>query len=131
MSKALYYILYAFTWTVSLLPFWVLYRISDITYLLLFYMIHYRKRTVMRNLKKSFPEKTQEETHILAKKFYRHFCDFMFESIKCISMSVKQHDKRYRYMNLELIHDLGRKNRSIHDSIIRLLRKKKKRKGKI
>jgi KDO2-lipid IV(A) lauroyltransferase len=113
MSKVLFYILYAFTWVVSLIPFWILYRISDLTYLVLFYLIHYRKRTVLRNLKKSFPGKDQDEINLLAKRFYRHFCDFMVESIKGFTIPASRLDKRYRYVNLDVIHELGRKNRSI------------------
>ncbi|MBN1159229.1 MAG: lysophospholipid acyltransferase family protein [Bacteroidales bacterium] len=113
MSKIPYYLLYAFTWTVSLIPFPVLYCISDVLYLIIFYLIRYRKRTVIVNLRKSFPEKSDPEILAIARSFYRHFCDFLLESIKGMTIPVNKLDKRYRFLNLELIHELERQNKSI------------------
>ncbi|MBN2480310.1 MAG: lysophospholipid acyltransferase family protein [Bacteroidales bacterium] len=113
MSGIIYYILYGFTWIVSLIPFGILYRISDMLYLLMFHLIHYRKRTVFSNLRKSFPEKSDQEILDLAKQFYRHFSDFLLESIKGMSITVSSLDKRYCFVNLELIRELEIQNRNI------------------
>lgn len=113
MSGLLYFILYAFTWITSLMPFWVLYRLSDVLYVMMFYLIRYRKKTVIRNLKKTFPEKTDDEINTIARGFYRHFCDFLLESIKGISIPLRNLNKRYRFLDLELIHELQRQNKNI------------------
>ena len=90
----------------------MLYRISDILYLITFYLVRYRKETVYRNLKNSFPEKTKEEIDRLAKAFFRHFCDILLESIKGIRISVDQLDKRMKCINPEVFAELAAENRS-------------------
>lgn len=107
MTSLGYYLLFGFTWLISLIPFWLLYRISDILYLIIYYIVGYRKKIVFSNLRRSFPEKDKKEIDRIAKKFYRHFCDFLVEFIKNFSIPLKQHEKRFKYQNLELIHQLG------------------------
>jgi KDO2-lipid IV(A) lauroyltransferase len=72
---------------VSLLPFPVLHFISDFTFVMVYYGIGYRKKTVRENLIRSFPEKEMSEIISIEKKFYRNFCDLMFETFKTSSMS--------------------------------------------
>lgn len=78
----------------SVLPFWVLYRISSFFYLLVFYVIGYRKKVVIENLRKSFPEKSDREIEIITKQFYLHFCDVIFETVKLLTISKKEFKKR-------------------------------------
>jgi KDO2-lipid IV(A) lauroyltransferase len=101
-----YYLLFGFTWLISLIPFWLIYRISDLLYFVNFYLIRYRKNVVYKNLRLSFPEKDEKEIDRIARAFYRHFGDFLVESIKCISMTKRQHAKRFRFPNIELIRQL-------------------------
>lgn len=79
---------------ISLLPFWLLYRISDFLFLLLFYVLSYRKKVVFENLRNSFPEKSEEELANIARKFYRYLPDIFVEAIKMKSMSAEQVKKR-------------------------------------
>ena len=44
---------------ISLLPFPLLYALSDLLCVLLYYVVGYRKKVVMENLKNSFPEKVE------------------------------------------------------------------------
>lgn len=83
----MYYILYGFLYLISLLPFFIIYRISDAVYLLLYYITGYRKKVVMDNLAIAFPEKTIEERAAIAKQFYKNLADTFLESIKLLSMS--------------------------------------------
>ena len=94
-------ILSAIIWTLSLLPFWVLYRISDILYVLIFYVIGYRKKIVYTNLRNSFPEKSDQEIRHIAKKFYRYLPDIVVESIKMRTISKKQVKERIELLNEE------------------------------
>jgi KDO2-lipid IV(A) lauroyltransferase len=112
MTSLPYYLLFGITWLISLLPFWVLYRLSDLLFFISYYTLGYRKSTVISNLRSSFPEKDNKEVIILTKAFYRHFCDFMVEYIKCISMSVSTLQKRFAYCNMELIQDLEQSNKN-------------------
>jgi len=107
-----YYLLFGFAWLLSLIPFWLLYRISDLLYIINFYLVGYRKKIVYKNLKSSFPEKSTEEIDLIARAFYRHFSDFLVESVKSLSMPRKQYDRRFRFMNLEVIRQLESDSRS-------------------
>lgn len=87
----------------SLLPFGVLYVISDILYLLLYYVAGYRKKVVVNNIKNSFPGLSMHEQNKIAKKFYRHLCDLIVESIKIFTISENEIHKRMVCKNPEMI----------------------------
>ncbi len=65
------------------------------------------------NLRNSFPEKSEEEIKQISKRFYKHFCDITFESIKALSMDRKAIDKRFRITNPEMLAKYHKENRSI------------------
>jgi len=90
----MYYILFPFLYLVSLLPFRVLYSISDFIAFLLHRVFRYRKQVVLGNLRIAFPEKTEDERKKIAGKFYQYFTDTFIECIKCISISNKELEKR-------------------------------------
>ncbi len=83
-----------FIYLLSLLPFWVLYVLSDLGYVLLYHIIGYRKAVVFKNLKNAFPEKSEEERLRIARKFYRFLPDLLVEAIKMRSISPAQVEKR-------------------------------------
>jgi len=109
-SVSIYYCLII---PLSLLPFPVLHRISDLLYYLIFYLIGYRKRVVFTNLKNSFPEKTASEITDLAKSFYRYLCDLIVESIKLFSISKDDVVARSKFVNPELLDAFFEQGRSI------------------
>lgn len=49
----------------------------------------------MKNLLQAFPEKSDDERIWIAKEFYRNLSDMMVESVKMISISPKNLDKRF------------------------------------
>lgn len=109
----MYYIVYGFLYTISLLPFPVLYLISDFAWFLLYRVFKYRRDIILSNLAIAFPEKTQEERNAIAREFYRNFTDTFIESIKMISISRKQILKRSR-CDFEYINELIDKGRNVH-----------------
>jgi Kdo2-lipid IVA lauroyltransferase/acyltransferase len=108
----MYYLVYGLLYIFSLLPFRVLYFISDGIYLILYYLIGYRKKVVMDNLNIAFPEKPESEKIIIAKKFYKNFVDTFIEIIKAISLSDKEFDKRCTG-NFDLINEVAKSGRNI------------------
>mgnify|MGYP006406595069 FL=1 len=82
MQLVIYLLVYPLLWMISILPFPIFYKISDGVYLLLYYVIGYRKKMVLANLKRCFPEKSEEELLLIRKKFYKHMCDLFLEMIK-------------------------------------------------
>ena len=51
---------FALLGAVAHLPFWFLYGVADILFVLAYYIVRYRRRLVARNLAESFPEKTPQ-----------------------------------------------------------------------
>jgi len=113
MQKLVYYIVYPFIWILSKAPFFVLYAISDFIYFLLFYIIGYRKKLVLNNLRLSFPEKSNKEIFKIRRKFYAHFVDIFMEMIKTFTISEKELAKHYKFENISVIDDLYNKNKSV------------------
>ncbi|MBK7680197.1 MAG: lipid A biosynthesis acyltransferase [Chitinophagaceae bacterium] len=109
----MYYVVYGFLWLVSLLPFRVLYFLSDCMYGLMFYVFKYRKEVVLSNLAIAFPEKSEQERRDIAKKFYHNFLDAFVESIKFISISKLQIQKRST-CDFDLINQLSAKGYDVH-----------------
>jgi KDO2-lipid IV(A) lauroyltransferase len=90
----MYYLIYGPLYLLSLLPFFILYAISDFAFFLLYHVAGYRKKIVLHNLDIAFPEKTAAEKKQIAWKFYKHLTDTFIETIKLLSISDKQFDKR-------------------------------------
>lgn len=84
------------------MPFWVLRIKSSFFYLILYYVIGYRKNVVLNNLKNSFPEKSNQEIKKISKEFYLHFCDVIFETVKLLTIS-KSAFKKHCYVDDESI----------------------------
>lgn len=113
MQFLAYIIIYPFLWMISILPFKVLYFISDILYVFLYEIFGYRKKTVKENLKLVFPDKTDKEIQHITSHFYHHLCDMILESIKSMTISESEMNKRFKFTNIDVINTLGEKNRSI------------------
>lgn len=113
MNFLIYTITYPFIWALSRLPMRVLYIFSDFFFLILYYIIGYRKKVVIKNLKTAFPEKSEAEINRISKKFFKHFVDILFESVKSFAISKKELQKRYKYTNPELINKYAEQGRSV------------------
>jgi len=113
MNLLVYLLVYPLIWFISILPFRILYYISDFFYLLTYYVIGYRKKIVLSNLKLAFPEKKEKELLKIRKKFYKHFVDIFMEMIKTFTISKKELDKHYTYTNIELIKELKKDGKSV------------------
>lgn len=87
INKLLYYIYFSLFYLISLLPFSVLYLLSDFLYIIIYKFFGYRKKVVFENLKNAFPEKTNTEINLIASKYYHHLCDLLVEMIKLCSIS--------------------------------------------
>ncbi len=66
----------------------------------------------MNNLLIAFPEKTEKERIRIAKDFYRNFIDTFIETIKLISVTKKQLEKRVS-INAEVLNDIFPSGQSI------------------
>lgn len=101
MMNVFYYIVYGFFYVVSLLPFRLLYVLSDLFYLIVYHIVGYRRDIVRRNIESSFPGKSAEECRKIEKGFYHFLCDYFVETIKLLSISKKSMLKHIEFRNVE------------------------------
>lgn len=99
-------LLYAVAYLHALLPFRVLYILSDILCFFAYYVVGYRRKIVRKNLRNAFPEKSVKSIKKIEKKFYRHLCDYFVETIKTLRMSDEEVSKRMKFENPEMIERL-------------------------
>jgi KDO2-lipid IV(A) lauroyltransferase len=110
-EKIKYRLLYGAAYTLSLLPWRVLYLLSDVFFVLVFYVVKYRRKLVRKNLTDSFPEKDGAEIAAIERQFYHWLCDYMVESIKLLSISneeMLQHIEFRGSEKMEEVFDEGR-----------------------
>jgi KDO2-lipid IV(A) lauroyltransferase len=113
MQLLAYIIIYPILWLISILPFRLLYALSDVLYFFLYKVFGYRTAVVTSNLKLVFPEKSNQEIKLIMSKFYHHLCDMILEAIKSMTISKSELAKRYQFSNIELINALEKENRNI------------------
>lgn len=112
MQKLLYYPVFGFFYLLSLLPFRVLYGLSNFAAFLLRDVFGYRKQVVFDNLSHSFPDMPLAERERIAHKFYVNFTDNWIETIKLLSISKKALNKRISG-NLDVFFQLHAAGRSV------------------
>lgn len=98
-----YALLYGWVKLHAILPMNVLYIFSDIFYFFAYKVIGYRLKVVRQNMKGSFPEKTDKELRRLEKDFYRHFCDYLVETVKLAHISLEELHSRANLRNPEVV----------------------------
>jgi KDO2-lipid IV(A) lauroyltransferase len=113
MQFLAYFLIYPFLWIISKLPFRMFYLFSDFVYVIIYYIIGYRKKTVTENLNLVFPNKPEKEISSIKKKFYKHMCDMFLEMIKSITISETQLNKRFIIKNPEELKRLEGLNKSV------------------
>ena len=103
MKQFTYYLLYGLVYALSLLPFRLLYLISDGLFPIVYYIVRYRRKIVRKNLTASFPEKSLTEIKEIERRFYHWFCDYIFETFKLLSMSDEKLLRHLEYRGGEQI----------------------------
>lgn len=106
ISTLLYYISLPLIYLVSYSPNWILYRISDFIYFIIYKVIGYRKKVVHQNLVNAFPNKSEIEITKIEKKYFKYLCDIIVESIKTIAMSETYVHKHLKFNNVDLINKM-------------------------
>lgn len=88
---------------ISLLPFRILYLLSDFLVPIFYYLIGYRKNVILENLKQSFPDKSKKEITCIALDFYKNLIDVSLETIKMEHMTQAKYKQRVELVNEELL----------------------------
>ena len=98
---AMYRIVYFFARLMSMLPFGVLFVLSDFVCLILYRVVGYRVKVVRRNLQRSFPDKSEAELRVIERRFYRWFCDYFVETLKLLDMSADEMKRHLEWHGIE------------------------------
>lgn len=107
-----FYVIYIFAYLHALLPWWLLYIFSDILFILIYYVVKYRRKLVSLNLRNSFPEKSDKEIKNLQKQFYHFLCDYFVETLKMVRMTKEEIGKRMKFTNPDMINELTKTGNS-------------------
>jgi KDO2-lipid IV(A) lauroyltransferase len=109
----MFYVLKGFLYVLSLLPLPVLYLISDLGYFIVYRVLGYRKEVVLANLRTAFPQKTEAERRLIARRFYHNFTDNFIETIKFISASPRFFEKHFTG-DFSKVHEVWADGRPVH-----------------
>lgn len=112
IQKIAYCILYTVWYSTSLLPLRVLYILSDVFSFLLYHVIRYRRKVVIKNISESYSQLSNNEIKQIERAFYSHFCDLMIEGLKYFSISESQIRRRLQFKGVDLIKDSYSRGRS-------------------
>jgi len=88
---------------ISSLPLGILYGISNVLFFLAYRVAGYRRQLVQKNLRNSFPEKSDAELRIIEKQFYKNLCDYAVETLKLLTISKENLAKRMVFKNPEIV----------------------------
>lgn len=113
MARISYMLTLAVIYPISWLPFPLLYGVSDVLYVIMFKLLGYRKKVVYGNLKRAFPDKSAQERHTIAKRFYRHLTDLLVESFKGFTISKKALMDRMDFTNPEVVNQYYEQGRHV------------------
>ena len=110
--RLLYYVIYSLWFLLSLLPLRIHYMLSDLLYLIIYRLIHYRVAVVRKNIQESFPEKDADEQLAIERSFYHWFCDYLAESVKLLTMSRSQMRRRMVFKGTDVVDEVVRNGQS-------------------
>ena len=108
-----YFLLRTLSWLIYKMPSFLVYLFSDLLFVVLFYIVGYRREVVNVNLANSFPNKSEKERHLIALKFYHHLCDCFLETLYFDWISDKKVRRRVKFLNPELANDYMDKGRTV------------------
>ena len=108
-----YFFIYLICYPLSLLPLPVLYLLAGPLYLVLNYVVRYRRKVVEENLRKSFPEKNSRELCRLRDRYYWHLSQIVMEMIKMLTISRRSLQRRYHCVNPEVVNGFFEQGRSV------------------
>lgn len=95
------------------MPFWLLYRVSDLLAFVLQYLLRYRRNVIGQNLEHSFPEMTIAERRKLVHRYYHHLSDLVVETVKCLTMRPESISKRCEILDMHILDEYHEKQRGV------------------
>lgn len=94
---------YLFIYPLSKLPLCVLYPIGKLAAFILQHLLKYRKTVIDQNLRRSFPNKSDQEIAQLTSKSYQYLGELLAEGIRNLSISPKELLQRLNFEKNEAL----------------------------
>ena len=113
MQFLVFILTFPFLWIISILPFRIFYWLSDCIYVIVYYIVGYRKKTVRENLALALPHLSDKERLEIEKKSYHLLCDMFLEMVQTMTISSEEMNNRFKITNLEVIKEYEKKGKSI------------------
>jgi KDO2-lipid IV(A) lauroyltransferase len=113
MNRLIFIVVTPLLLVISKLPFWLLYRLSDLFYIFVYHIVGYRKKVVRKNLSLCGFASSPKKAKRIERKFYRFLCDLFLEAIKVRGMSKKQILRRFKVLNPEIVEDFAKQGKSV------------------
>lgn len=85
------------------LPLSLLYPMSSFASWMLRDIVGYRRKVVEENLKRTFPDASDELRNRWSHQFYRHLCDTFIEAAKLLNISNREIDRRVTVDNAKIV----------------------------
>ena len=102
-----------FVFLIGLLPFPLLYLLSDFGQFFLRSIMGYRKKVILSNLRSAFPDLSPEDLNRIVVQVYKNLADVLAEGIKGFSMLPATVKKRHYILNPEVIEPLLEQGKSV------------------
>ncbi len=96
-----------------LVPFWALYLLSDALAFLLHRIVGYRRKVIVDNLQRAFPEKKEAEIRKITRATYRNLTDVTLETLKSFTTNLSEIDRRAPCINPEVVNQYLDRGQSI------------------
>ena len=108
-----YFFIWFLCYPLALLPLALLYALAGPLYLVLNYVVRYRRKVILENLRNSFPEKSPKEIRKIKNRYYWHLTQIAVEMVKMLVLPRKVLQYRYRCSNPELVNRYFEEGRSV------------------
>ncbi len=97
----------------SRLPLRILYALTDVLYLLVYRIGHFRQALSRANLQRSFPSKSESDIDSIARQSYHNAFDMIAEVVKGASMAPDEIRRRMQIRNLDILAPYLAKNQPV------------------
>lgn len=112
MNKVISKISIAFLLLISRLPIVIHYWFSNFLYILLFKIVEYRKKVVLKNIDLVYPSYSKSQKTELARNYFLYLSQLIVEVVKGFTISRKELQKRISVDNSYLYDELFNNNQS-------------------
>jgi len=99
----MYQLIYLVIIIIASLPKWIKNLLELKLFILIYYVVGYRKKVVYNNLKLAFPNKNSSEISKLRRSFYRHLIDVFMETVQPIAWDKETMNKHFKIQHIEVV----------------------------